>query len=582
MQREIDAAPRPPEARALPPLFEPPRRRLLLALIGVGALQAAIAAAAALGMRAVFDALSGRAWTVFPAIEHLAWPAAAPGGTAAVVAMVGVALFAALATLMLRVQGARLGESLGQQYVAAVRVVLLRHLFSMAPRRHQRMRHGHLMARLTGDLGALRRWAGRTVAPLVVGAATLVVAALALAWTMPGLALGLAAVGVPLAVWAWHVSARLERALRAERAQHWALAGQVGERLAEAAVVQAHAQAERELKRLRRRQRRLHDTAVARAREVAVLKALPPALGMAVMGVVAAYGSSQVVAGQWSSGTLAGLLTLLALTLAPLRDLALGLVNWRSWRVSREKLAGFLAQEPLPAAATPARLPAGTGALRLDGLVAGAAMRPLTLALEARSTLALEGASGSGRSAVLEAICGLLTPAAGRVLLDSQDLSGCDAKTRAQHVVLVSADLPLLRGSVAGNLRYRDKAASRDAMLDALRQAGVDALAACPVVLTTVVSEGGRNLPRGVRARLALARALIGAPRLLLIDDFDDLVQGEPAADEPLEALLERPPCTIVIATRRAEWAARCHRRHTLVAAAAAPAEPALALVHVA
>jgi ABC-type multidrug transport system fused ATPase/permease subunit len=573
MRLEFNGQRRQSEGRKLPPLFEPARRRLLLSLLGVGALQAAIAAVAALGMRAVFDALSARTWTVLPAPDSLAWPAAAPGGTAAVAAMVGVALFAALATLALRVLGARLGESLGQQYVAAVRVVLLRHLFSMAPRRHQRMRHGHLMARLTGDLGALRRWVGRTVAPLIVGAATLVVTALALAWTLPGLALALAAGGVPVVAWAWRASLRLERALRAERAQRWALAGQVGERLAEAAVVQAHAQADRELKRLRRHQRRLHDTAVVRAREVAVLRALPPALGMGVMGVVAAYGSTQVVAGAWSSGALAGLLTLLALTLAPLRDLALGLVNWRGWRVSREKLTGFLAQEPLPTAAMPARLAAGPGALRLDGLGAGAAMRPLTLALEARSTLALEGASGSGRSALLEAIAGLLTPAAGRVLLDSQDLSGCDAKTRAQHVVLVSADLPLLRGSVAGNLRYRDKAAPRDAMLGALRQAGVDALAACPIVLTTAVSEGGRNLPRGV---------LIAAPRLLLIDDFDDLVQDDAVADAPLEALLERPPCTIVIATRRAEWAARCRQRHTLVPPPTVPAQPSLALVHVA
>ncbi|MDP2006073.1 MAG: hypothetical protein Q8K45_10395, partial [Rubrivivax sp.] len=133
---------------------------------------------------------------------------------------------------------------------------------------------------------------------------------------------------------------------------------------------------------------------------------------------------------------------------------------------------------------------------------------------------------------------------------------------RGRRIALVAVDLPLLRGSLAGNLRYRRKTVAREAMQRALLAAGVRALVGgTTLTLGSPVAEGGRNLPRLLRARLALARALVDTPAVLLIDDFDDLLEGDAAADAPLLALLREPPCTVVIATRRPEWAARCAQR---------------------
>lgn len=571
-------APSPPPSVAaaapgLPTLFEPTRRRLLLMLVGLGLLQAVLAAAAALGVRALFNALgSGSGLSTL----------LGQGPLVPVLALGGVAMMAALAMVALRQWAGRLAESLGQQYVAAARLVLLEHLFKLPPRHHQRMRHGHLMARLTGDLGALHRWAGRAVAPLLAGTASFVLLAATLAWMAPWVALGTLLACLPLFGWAWLVSARLERALRAERTQRWALAGQVGERLAEAAVVQANAQAGRELRRLQRRQQRLHDAAVLRAREAALLKALPPAAGTLMLGVLAGWGSWQVSNGAWSSGALAGLLTLLGLVLAPLRDFALGLGGWRNWRVSCEKLTSFLGNAPLPTGSPQAepRLPGG-GLLRLEALTVVAGTAAVTTELHPGDTLAVQGASGSGKSALLQTVAGLLVPAAGRALVDGENSASIATTARGQRIALVAADLPLLRGSVAGNLRYRRKTASREAMQRALTAAGVRALAGGAALdFGSPVAEGGRNLPRLLRARLALARALVDTPSLLLIDDFDDLLEGEATADAPLAALLHEPPCTIVMATRRPEWAARCAQRVLLATVGVAAAPHKLELAH--
>ncbi len=527
----------------LPPLGAQGRVRLFGALVALGCGHAALAVAASLGVRALFDSLqSGSA---------AAWPSAA---LASAIAVAGV-LFAAL-QLVLHQAAGRWGESLGQRYAAAVRSALLSHLFRIAPQRHQQMRHGHLMARMTGDLTALQRWVGRALAPLLVGAATLLLLLVVLTVTAPLLAFLLASTLAPAAAVAWWLSLKLEQRLRLERKQRWALAGQVGERLAEAAVVQAHAQAEREMLRLDSRQEQLHASAVARSRWSALLKALPTACGTLMLGTTAAWGAWQVSLGVWTPGSVAGMLTLLGLALAPARDLALGLGAWRAWRVSREKLDSFLRlPEMAPARGSTEALNAPEGVLHFEagGAATGGVHVP------ARGTLAVHGPSGSGKSALLQALAGQRADAALNASIDGQALARCHPASIARRVALVAADLPLLRGTIGGNLRYRAQDAAPEALWAALARVGLDAaVRAMPQGLLTPVREGGRNLPLVMRHRLALARALMGAPAVLLIDDFDLLLEGDAERDAGLEDMLLRPPQTTLIVTRSEPWRRLC------------------------
>lgn len=557
----------PQPCGALPPLCADGRMALFGRLLALGLLQALLAATAALGMRALFDNLHG--------------PGPLPVTAAALAAGVaGAGLVLGLTQLLVRQYSARWAESLGQRYAAAVRSMLVSHLFRLPPHQHQRLRHGHLMARFTSDLAALRRWVGRTLAPLLVAGATVLLMLVALAVLVPVLAgLLLLALAVAAAL-GWHWSVQLEHSLRQERRQRWALAGQLGERLAEAAVVQAHAQGERELRRLHRRQQRMHDAAVVRARWSALLKALPAALGAAALGALAAWGALEVQRGAWTPGSLAGLITLLGLALAPTRDLALALASWRAWRVSREKLTSFLRLPSMNEAAPGAPPPARDGELHL-ARAATNGQAAWSVAVPPRTSLAVCGPCGSGKSQLLLALAGLCPGDDLHATLDGQDLASAAPSRSVRAVALVAADLPLLRGTIAANLRYRRRRVEPEAMWRVLAQVGLaGAVAALPLGLATPVGEGGRNLPSGLRARLSLARALAASPVLLLIDDFDQLTEGDPERDQALADLLRSPPCTIVMASRSARWRSRCSQ--VLDVGAGAAAAPHLALVHAA
>ncbi|NWG74882.1 MAG: ABC transporter ATP-binding protein, partial [Rubrivivax sp.] len=512
-------------------------------LVALGLAQAMLAALAALGVRWLFDA---QALAAFGTAELTA----AIGATGVAVALLQVMLLTAIG---------RDAEALGQQYVAAVRLALLAHLFALAPRDHQRLRRGHLMARLSGDLGALSRWVGRCLAPLVAGCGVLLLACVVLLRVSPVLATVYVAGGVLAVAAGWAVSARLELALRHERRQRWALMGHVGEKIAEAAVVQAHGQGARELRRLASRQTRLLEATVQRARWAALLRSLPVGTATLLLGLTAAWGAWQVGAGHWTMGTLAGLLTLLGLALAPLRDMALALGGWRAWRVSCEKLGSFLRQPAMRRSGRTETLRAPDGRLELHAVTVPGALARVSFDVAPGTSVALHGPSCSGKSVLLAVCAGLVEPSEGDVTLDGQSLAECSLESLAARVALLSTDLPLLRGTIASNLRYRCRSATPAQMQEALARVGLrDAVAAMPMGLNTAVREGGRNLPTTIRHRLCLARALMNAPALLLIDDFDALLFGDDDGDAPLRRLLAEGRHTVVLVTHDPCWQRRC------------------------
>jgi ABC-type multidrug transport system fused ATPase/permease subunit len=183
---------------------------------------------------------------------------------------------------------------------------------------------------------------------------------------------------------------------------------------------------------------------------------------------------------------------------------------------------------------------------------AGPVLRGLDLTVPAGQTLALVGASGAGKSTCAHLLARFWDPTEGAVHLipgdgDPVDLRDIDDARLRRAVALVGQDTPLLHGTLADNLRLAAPDADDDRLAEVARLCGVDRIAP----LDTPVGERGATLSGGQRARIALARALLTGPRVLVLDESTAHLDNSSDA-ELSAALRDTGRTTVVIAHRRA------------------------------
>lgn len=163
-----------------------------------------------------------------------------------------------------------------------------------------------------------------------------------------------------------------------------------------------------------------------------------------------------------------------------------------------------------------------------------AAITDFSLSVPPGQTVALVGASGAGKSTILNLLIGFIRPASGRILLDGADMATLDLRSYRRFLSVVPQESVLFEGSIRENVGYGlaevDSQAVRTALQDANALEFVDRL---PNGLDTVVGERGARLSGGQRQRLAIARALIRDPRILVLDEATS------ALDTRSEALVQ-------------------------------------------
>ncbi|MET7366491.1 ABC transporter ATP-binding protein [Streptomyces sp. NPDC005566] len=171
----------------------------------------------------------------------------------------------------------------------------------------------------------------------------------------------------------------------------------------------------------------------------------------------------------------------------------------------------------------------------------GAAVEDFTLSARPGETVALVGASGAGKSTVLNLLIGFIRPTSGRILLDGTDMATLDLRSYRQFLSVVPQESILFEGTIRDNVTYgmgeTDERAVRRALADANALEFVEEL---PDGIHTVVGERGARLSGGQKQRLAIARALIRDPRVLILDEATS------ALDTRSEALVQEALARLV------------------------------------
>lgn len=180
------------------------------------------------------------------------------------------------------------------------------------------------------------------------------------------------------------------------------------------------------------------------------------------------------------------------------------------------------------------------------------ALTDATLALRRGEAVGIVGPSGAGKSTLAQLILGLRNPTAGAVTIDGVDLRGADMSTWFGHIAMVPQAPRALQGTIAENVRYLRDGISDEEVISALKTARLyDELISLPDGLDTAVGEFGVRLSGGQVQRLAVARALVGHPNLVVMDEPTSAL--DPITEEALRVGLEylKERCILVIIAHR-------------------------------
>lgn len=414
----------------------------------------------------------------------------------------------------------------------ALRDDLYRHLQQLSPAFYGRKRIGDILSRLDGDVAEIQRFAVDSLFSAVssliglIGAVSLM---LLLSWQLSLLL----ALLIPVEVlWLRWMRRKVEREVRSLRERSSDVSSFLVETLPAMKFIQAAGQQAREARRLEG----LGQGYMRQLLRVQVTEffthAVPGTLTSLSRACAFLIGGYWVIQGTWQLGALIAFSTYLGMAVGPVQSL-LGLyVALQRMTVSLGRVME-LQQEPVPVRppVTPVPLPDGPGTLRLEGVHfaheqrAGAVLEGVDAEIPAGLKVAISGASGVGKSTLIDLLQRFYDPDQGRILLDGVDLRELDLLALRRRIAVVSQDIVLFRGTLAENLAYSAPDASREALERVVRLARLDGLvASLPLGLDNPLGERGQQLSGGQKQRIAIARALLQAPLILVLDEATSAV----------------------------------------------------------
>lgn len=289
-----------------------------------------------------------------------------------------------------------------------------------------------------------------------------------------------------------------------------------------------------------------------------VAGALPPLLEGLTVAAVLGLGGFRVIEGAMTLGTLVAFQVLAQSFLAPINGLVAAAGDFQELGADLARTDDVLRQPRdaryvVPAEGPPSRL---SGRIELRGVTFGYSrlapplLEGLDLTVRPGARIALVGGSGSGKSTVARLLSGLHHPWDGEILYDGEPLSRLPAERLTGAVAVVGQEILLFAGRVRDNLSAWDPTLPDRAMVQALRDAGLDEeLAARGGGLDAAVEEGGRNFSGGQVQRLEIARALAADPAVLILDEATSAL--DPPTEARIDAAIRRRGCTCVVVAHR-------------------------------
>ena len=443
--------------------------------------------------------------------------------------------------------------------LASLRVRAFRRVHDLSVLHQAAERRGSLVSRVTSDVDTMStfmQWGGLLI--IVSTAQLLLATVLMLIWSWQ-LTLVVYACFLPLVVAVRAFQRRLQTAYRVVRERVGEMLGAVAESVVGAQVIRAYGVQGRTAQRI--------DTAVEATRTAQTRAQAISALTFSAGELTAALATGAVVVvgvllgvdGGISTGRLVGFLFLVTLFVQPVQVATEVLNEAQNAVAGLRRVLGVL--DTPSDVADPGEagrdLPAGPVGVRFDGVTFAYPGGPdvlhdVSLELTPRTRVAVVGETGSGKTTFAKLLTRLMDPTRGRVLLSGVPLDELRFEALRSRVVMVPQDGFLFDSTVADNVRYGRLDATDEEVEQAFGALGLgDWLATLPAGVRTPVGERGDSLSVGERQLVAIARAYVADPDLLVLDEATSAV--DPATEVRLQRALDsltRGRTTLAIAHR--------------------------------
>lgn len=461
---------------------------------------------------------------------------------------------------------------LGERMLYRLRLRVFAHLQNLGLDFYERELSGRLLTRVTSDVDALGNVLQQGVVSLIVNVVTFVVLSVFLLQSNLRLGVLIILTFPPLILATLRFRTVSAKAYEQVRDRVAVVNAELAETFGGVRVVQSLGGRDRSGERFGEAVARHREARIVAQRQTSLYFPFVEFVSAAASLIVLWAGASLVKTDTINVGALTAFLLSVALLFGPVQQLSVVLDTWQQAGAALAKLRSLFDQQPSisdrPSVMSDVGIPVRPGppviefrdvSFRYRG-ASRDAIEHINLVLAAGETVALVGSTGAGKSTVMKLIPRLYEPTAGQILVDGVDLRTIPVRVWRRRIGIVVQESVLFSGTIAENIAFAAPESSRSEIEDALRLVGAWSLLNSAQGIDTPVTRGGSSLSAGERQLVALARAALVKPDLLLLDEATANLDLETEAEVQRAMGVLASNRTTVIIAHRLETARRADR----------------------